>query len=273
MCSPQAMEKVATAMTRRSALGAGLAGIAVAAGAAAPGLARADRRTVRFREIVDLTHTAFPTFPNFFGLTMTVTPILTVEENGVFVNRLELPEHFGTHWDSPAHFVAGAPTAEQIPAERLIAPLAVIDISERAAKDPDAVVRPDDIRRWERRHGRLRRGSFLAMYSGWEARLPTDAFLNPDASGTYHFPGWGVEAAQFLLAERDFVGLGVDTHGIDPGHDSTFPVHIETFSAGKHGLENIAQLANVHPARTTIIIGAPKHSGGSGGPARLFAVA
>jgi kynurenine formamidase len=270
MCSTQAMEKVATEMTRRGALGAGLAGIAVAA---APALARAEQHTVRFRKIVDLTHTAFPTFPNFFGLTMEIEPILTVEENGVFVNRLTLPEHFGTHWDAPAHFVAGAATAEEIPAERLIAPLAVIDISARAARDPDAVVRPDDIRRWERRHGRLRRGSFLAMYSGWEARLPTDAFLNADASGTFHFPGWGLEAAQFLLAERDFVGLGVDTHGIDPGRDATFPVHIETFSAGKHGLENIAQLANVHPARTTIVIGAPKHRGGSGGPARLFAVA
>jgi hypothetical protein len=108
MCSPQAMEKVASAMTRRGVLGAGLAGLAVAAGA--PGIARAaEQRTVKFREIADLTHTAFPTFPNFFGLSMEITPILTVEENGVFVNRIELPEHFGTHWDAPAHFVAGAP--------------------------------------------------------------------------------------------------------------------------------------------------------------------
>ena len=270
MCSPQVMEKV---VTRRGVLGAGLAGIAVAASAAVPGVARAEHRTVRFHEIVDLTHTAFPTFPNFFGFSMEVEPIYTIEEHGVFANRLHVFEHFGTHWDSPAHFVAGAPTNEQIPAEQLIAPLAVIDISERAAKDPDAVVLPDDILRWERRHGRLLPGSFLAMYSGWEARLPTDKFLNPDASGTYHFPGWGLEAAQFLLEERDFVGLGVDTHGIDPGRDATFPVHIQTFSAGKHGVENIARLARVHPARMTIIIGAPKHRGGSGGPARLFAVA
>jgi kynurenine formamidase len=264
------MQKVATAMTRRNVLGAGLA---AAASVAAPGIARAaEQRTVHFHEIVDLTHTAFPTFPNFFKLSMEVTPIFSVEENGVYVNRLTLPEHFGTHWDAPAHFVAGAPTAEQVPAERLIAPLAVIDISERAGGDPDSVVVPDDILRWESRHGRLRRGSFLAMHSGWDARLPGDEFLN-EIDGVYHFPGWGLEAAQFLLEEREFVGLGVDTHGIDPGHDSTFPVHIATFSEGKHGLENIANLGNVHPARMTIIIGAPKHRSGSGGPARLFAVA
>jgi kynurenine formamidase len=270
MCSPQVMERVATEMTRRGVLGAGLA---AAAAVAAPRWARAaEHRTVRFREIVDLTHTAFPEFPNFFKLSMEVTPLFTVEEHGVYVNRLTLPEHFGTHWDAPAHFVAGAETAEQIPADRLIAPLAVIDISERAARDPDAVVVPDDIIRWERRHGRLRRGSFLAMYSGWESRLPGPEFLN-EQGGTYHFPGWGLDAAEFLLHERDFVGLGVDTHGIDPGHDASFPVHIATFSRGKHGLENIAQLGNVRPDGMTIIIGAPKHRSGSGGPARLFAVA
>jgi kynurenine formamidase len=269
MCRPPATEKL---VTRRDVLGASLAGVAAAATVGVPGIARAEHRTVRFHEIVDLTHTAFPTFPNFFGFTMEVEPVYNLEDHGVFANNLHVFEHFGTHWDSPAHFVAGAPTNEQVPAEQLIAPLAVIDISERAARDPDAVVLPDDILRWERRHGQLPRGSFLAMYSGWETRLPTDAFLN-ERNGTFHFPGWGLEVAQFLLEERDFVGLGVDTHGIDPGHDSTFPVHIETFRHGKHGVENIANLATVHPARMTVIIGAPKHRGGSGGPARLFAVA
>lgn len=43
----------------------------------------------------------------------------------------------------------------------------------------------------------------------------------------------------------------MDTHGIDSGYDSSLPVHIETFSQGKHGLENIAHLASVHPAKMT----------------------
>jgi hypothetical protein len=67
MCSPEAMEKVAIAMTRRGVLGAGLAGAAVAAGAAAPGIAPAEHHTVRFGKIVDLTHTAFPTSPTASG--------------------------------------------------------------------------------------------------------------------------------------------------------------------------------------------------------------
>lgn len=285
MCPPHAIEKV---VSRRGVLGASLAGIAVAAtaavpgaaaaSAAVPGAARAEQaparfRPARFRQVVDLTHTAFPGFPNFFGLSMEVEPVFNIEQHGVFANTLHVFEHFGTHWDSPAHFVEGAPTNEEVPAEQLVAPLAVIDISKRAAKDPDAVVVPDDILRWERRHGTLPPGSFLAMFSGWETRLPTDRFLNPDRDNVFHFPGWSLEAAQFLLEERDFVGLGVDTHGIDPGQDATFPVHIAAFSEGKHGVENIANLGTVHPARMTIFIGAPKHVGGSGGPARVIAVA
>lgn len=99
--------------------------------------------------------------------------------------------------------------------------------------------------------------------------------LNADPeTATLQLPGWGLEAAHSRLEKRNFVGLGiVDTHGIDPGQDSTFPVHIATFSEGKHGMENIASLASVHPARMTVFIGAPKHEGGPGEPARVLAVA
>ncbi|HEU4541293.1 MAG TPA: cyclase family protein [Jiangellaceae bacterium] len=276
MCLPHVMEPhaIEKVTSRRAVLGAGLAGTAaLAANAAMPGIARAEQWTVPSgRKVVDLTHTAFPTFPNFFGFAMEIEPVYNIAEHGVYANLLHVFEHFGTHWDSPAHFVDGAPTNEQVPAEHLVAPLAVIDISERAAKDPDAVVLPDDILRWERNYDRLPSGSFLAMYSGWEKRLPTDEFLNADENNVFHFPGWSLEAAEFLLEERDFVGLGVDTHGIDPGHDATFPVHIATFSEGKHGLENVANLGDVHPARMTVFVGAPKHQGGSGGPARVLAV-
>lgn len=276
MCVPHVMQPHAAqkVTSRRAVIGVGLAGAAaVAASAAMPGIARAEQPTVSpYRKVVDLTHTAFPTFPNFFGFEMEIEPVYNIAEHGVYANLLHVFEHFGTHWDSPAHFVAGAPANEEVPAEHLVAPLAVIDISERAAKDPDAVVLPDDILRWERNHGQLQPGSFLAMYSGWERFLPTDKFLNADEDGVFHFPGWGLEVAEFLLEERDFVGLGVDTHGIDPGHDATFPVHIATFSEGKHGLENVANLGSVHPARMTVFIGAPKHAGGSGGPARVLAV-
>ena len=51
-----------------------------------------------------------------------------------------------------------------------------------------------------------------------------------------------------------------------------FAAHLTFLPAGKYGLELMANLDDVPPAGATLIVGAPKHQGGSGGPARVFAV-
>ena len=72
-----------------------------------------------------------------------------------------------------------------------MAPIAVIDISERAAHQPDTVVTMDDLRHYERGYGKIKHGSLVAMNSGWDARAGSEAaYRNADASGTMHFPGW-----------------------------------------------------------------------------------
>ena len=52
--------------------------------------------------------------------------------------RFASPEHLGTHLDAPIHFAPDGWTSDQIPIQHLIAPAVVVDISERAAADPDA---------------------------------------------------------------------------------------------------------------------------------------
>ena len=72
-----------------------------------------------------------------------------------------------------------------------MAPIAVIDISERAAHQPDTVVTMDDLRHYERGDGKIKHGSLVAMNSGGDARAGSEAaYRNADASGTMHFPGW-----------------------------------------------------------------------------------
>lgn len=199
--------------------------------------------------------------------------MFSLEEDGFNANNLSFNEHTGTHLDAPFHFDADGETAEEIEVERLIAPLAVLDISDRAARDADATVTVDDIRAWEKRHGRLPGGAFVAAYSGWEERISDPvAFLNADSSETLHFPGFGVEAAEFLVDERDVVGAGVDTASLDPGNTQDFGAHLALLGAGKYGLENLANLREVRPSGATIIVGGPKHEGATGGPARVFAV-
>ena len=97
--------------------------------------------------------------------------------------------------------------------------------------------------------------------------------MNADAKGTSHTPGFGGEAAKFLVEERAVVGVGVDTLSLDLGTATSPVAHLSVLGAGRYGVEVIANLATVPPSGAMVIVGAPKHVGGSGGPVRLFAVA
>ncbi|MGH7719704.1 MAG: cyclase family protein [Gemmatimonadaceae bacterium] len=226
--------------------------------------------------VVDLTHTLTPEFPYILipGVTFPfkLTPIATLEEHGVAANRWEIHEHLGTQIDAPSHFIAGGLTLDQVPARSFIAPLAVIDISDRAMANADAVVTVADIRAWEAAHGPLPAGAAVFMYSGWESRVgdPT-AFLNTDSSGTWHFPGFSEQAAAFLLTERDVVGIGVDVISIDPGRDKSYATHRTWLAANKWAVECVANLAQVPPSGATAFIGATKVGGATGGPVRIIA--
>lgn len=222
--------------------------------------------------IVDMTHVMSPTFPVWPGNEpFAMETLSTVVPDGFYTNKLSYYEHTCTHLDAPAHFVDGAPTADLLPVENFVAPLAVIDISARATDDPDTGVTPDDIAAWEAANGPLPAGAFVAMYSGWEARLVDPAsFINQDADGVQHYPGFTPEAATFLLDERDIVGIGVDTLSQDPGNSTDFGTHIAILSAGRYGIEGMASLGLVPPAGGTIVVGAPKHLHASGGPTRAF---
>ena len=291
MCSPQVMERVRAEVSRRQVLGRlGAAGAITALGAVAlspRGAARQDAATPGagavaspapiaaggFTSIVDLSHVHGPEFPMYPGAQqMQMNVLRTIEADGFFKLELILDEHTGTHMDAPLHFDAAGISAEQIPVERLVAPLAVIDIAARAASDPDAQVTPDDVLAWEAANGPLPAGAFVAMNSGWAARVndPT-AYLNQDADGLPHFPGFHLDATALLVGERDIVGIGVDTVSLDFGAATVFDTHLALLTAGKYGLENLAALDQVPAVGATIVVGGPMHQGASGGPTRAFA--
>jgi kynurenine formamidase len=152
-------------------------------------------------------------------------------------------------------------------------PLVVIDVSKRTAANPDTSVTVSDIEAWERQHGRLPAQAAVFMRSGWDARIgDARAFVNADASGTMHFPGFSPEAASFLVRSRDVAGIGVDTLSLDPGPDKTYAAHKAWLASGKWGVELVANLKDVPPSGATVFVGATKVKGATGGPVRLIAV-
>jgi len=276
MCAPCFIEAVRQDLSRRGFLTA--LGGAIAAAAITSETTAAQQKPLRlekgFRDTYDLTHTFSPKIPVFPAFKpVQITPKFSIAKDGFFANQLTFDEHTGTHMDAPAHFVATGTTADRLSIDRFFAPLAVVSIEARAAKDPDATLTVDDLLAWETRHGRLPRGAFVAMYSGWESRIGSaDRFLNKDAKGTMHAPGFSEEAARFLAQERDIVGAGVDTLSLDIAAASKFVAHLAFLGAGKYGVELIANLNAVPPSGATIVVGAPKHEGASGGPCRVYAL-
>lgn len=149
----------------------------------------------------------------------------------------------------------------------------MIGIADRAAKNPDTLVSVDDLLAWEKRYGRLPAGAVVAMHAGWDARADsTDKFLNRDANGVMHTPGFSEQAARFLVEQRDIGGVGVDTISLDAGAAVKFVAHLAILGAGKYGVELMANLGRVPPAGATVFVGAMKHEGATGGPARVIAV-
>jgi kynurenine formamidase len=231
----------------------------------------------RFAHVVDLTHaldenTPYIPVPNI-TFPFKKTPIATVAKNGVAAYRWEIHEHLGTQIDAPNHFFDNGRSLDLLPADSLVVPLVVIDVSARAASNSDTSLTVADIDAWERRHGRIAERAAVMMASGWDARInDAKSFVNADASGVMHFPGFSPEAASFLARSRNVSGIGVDTLSLDPGIDVTYAAHKAWLATGKWGVELVANLRQVPPVGATVFVGATKVKGATGGPVRLIAV-
>lgn len=222
----------------------------------------------------DLSHTMTPDMPVWPGNEpFQAEPVKTFASDGFYGQKISFWEHTGTHLDAPAHFHEGAETAEHLPVEQFFAPIVVVDIAARAAEDPDTALTVDDLLAFEAEYGEIPAGAFVAMYSGWAAKIDdAEVFVNLDADGVQHYPGFHPDAAEFLVSQRDIVGIGVDTLSQDPGNSTDFGTHITILGAGKYGVEGLANLDQVAPAGSSVFIGGPKHLEASGGPARVIAI-
>jgi kynurenine formamidase len=271
MCDACVMQRVARRLGRRGALAAAGAALAAMQLSASPAGAQVLRATSISRAL-DLTHTLRPEFPTFDGTpAIEVAPVKRLASDGYNVNRLSYFEHVGTHFDAPFHFSATGPTVDLIPVESLVCPLVVLDITVRAANDADTQLTPEDLAAHERAHGRILAGACLALCSGWDAHVAGPRFRNADAAGAMRFPGFRPDLVPLLL-ERGVAGVAVDTLSLDHGGSRDFAFHTGWLGAGRWGIECVANLGGLPAVGATIIAGAPKIAGGSGGPGRVIAL-
>jgi kynurenine formamidase len=238
-------------------------------------------------KVVDLTQPLGPETP-VIGLPPIFAPspgfsskvISKYDEKGPawYWSTITLGEHTGTHFDAPIHWITGKDlpdsACDTIPVRRLVGPACVIDVSEDVQHDPDFLLTPERIQRWENEHGRIPRNAWVLLATGWSKRSSARDFLNVGSDGP-HTPGFMASASR-LLVQRDVLGVGVETVGTDAGQagtfDPPFPSHNLMHGAGKFGLASLCNLDQL-PAVGAVVIALPlKIVKGSGSPARVIAL-
>jgi len=254
--------------------------IAIGASACSPtDEAPADTLATLFADgmtVVDLTHAVSADAPYWPGPDRSPFrhDTLSAHADGApSMAAYSAPEHFGTHFDAPVHGGMGLASVDRVPTSELFGPAIVIDVTASAASDEDYAVTADDLRAWESEHGPIPSGAIVLMRSGWAARWEQgDPYYNRGEDGRLHFPGFGEDAARFLVEERDVAGIGVDTGSVDPGNARGFPAHGIVNGSGRYHLENLADLGSLPEAGAYLIVAPIKIEGGSGGQVRVFAV-
>jgi kynurenine formamidase len=251
--------------------------IAVSSSASAQGesaLARA-YKIIASKPFVDLTHSFGPQTPVWSGFGQarfspaadpkTKAPY-TIEKDGFRATFYEMVGQYGTHVDPPAHFAEGGTTMDQIPLKEMILPLIVLDATPYLKGDPNHAYSLKNLRAWEKRHGRVPSGVFVALRTD----MSKDFEANPERFKRTPFPGWSAEVVKFLVERRGIAAIGHESLDADATEKMETEAYILT--SGHYQVEVMANLDKVPATGALIVVSWPKVKEGLGFPARAFAI-
>ncbi|HEY5036643.1 MAG TPA: cyclase family protein [Chthoniobacterales bacterium] len=235
------------------------------------------------KRMVDLTHAFAPGIPHWPGFPNEKRQTIYWYDKkpgmmgaGFFAEVFTHVGQWGTHVDPPAHFQKGGRTVDEITLPEMILPLVVFDVHEEVAKNPDYTLTVARIKKWEAAHGRIPPGAFVAMRTDWSKRWPDAAEMqNKDAKGVAHYPGWSLPVLRFLYEQRKATANGHETTDTDPGLATTkddYTLETYVLTHDHYQIELLANLDQVPEAGAIVFATFPKPKGGSGFPARVFAV-
>ncbi|MFQ6091133.1 MAG: cyclase family protein [bacterium] len=238
---------------------------------------------LKTREFVDLTHTFDPAIPHWPGFPSSKRDTLYWYEEGVgtegsgfFAEYFSHVGQWGTHCDPPNHFIKGKRSIDEISLKEMILPLVVIDVHKEADENRDFVLTAWHIKAWEERNGPIPKGAFVAMRTDWSKRWPDPELMaNKDADGIAHYPGWSLDGLKYLYEVRKITASGHETTDTDPGvSTSAGNYECETYilSQDHYQIELLTNLDKVPERGALAVVTFPKPQGGSGFPARVFAI-
>ena len=241
------------------------------------------QQTLAGKRFVDLTHAFAPGIPRWPGFPDEARKTIYWYDKrpdtmgaGFFSELYTLVGQWGTHVDPPAHFIKGKRTVDQIACTEMILPLVIIDVHGECEQNADYTLTVDRVKKWERDHGDIPHGAFVAMRTDWSKRWPDAAKMeNKDSAGVAHYPGWSLPALKYLYEERKVTASGHETTDTDPGVATTkedYSLERYVLSTDHYQIELLTNLDQVPEAGALVVASFPKPKDGSGFPARVFAI-
>ena len=177
--------------------------------------------------IIDLTHTITPdtfVYPGTPAPAFSSTRTLT--RDGARETLLQMGSHTGTHMDAPRHILPDGSGLDQLPVSQFCGRAVVLDVSDL---EPGSVITADFLRA---QNGTLRSADYALIYTGWEKKWGTEAFLGEP------FPILDEESARYLVC-CGLKGVGTDAISVDPVGTENFPAHHVLLGGGLVIVENL----------------------------------
>lgn len=198
-------------------------------------------------KIIDLTHRIEEDMPVFPG---TEKPIL---KEVIIVDKFEFREkkltmfsHTGTHMDAPYHLLKEGETLDQIPAQRFVGSITLIDLSEHVKdyKNKSSYQVPVELLKTYKES--LVQSEFLLLKTDWNEKWGTKDYFES-------FPAITKEAAQFLV-KCGIKGYGVDAISVDLMETNSYEVHNCLLGSGLILIENLTNLDKIKTGDTLIVL-------------------
>jgi kynurenine formamidase len=169
------------------------------------------------------------------------------------------PAESRTRIIAPGAVIPGTWAAGQIPPERLVAPLVVMDLNP--ALEGTSEISLDDISLWESRHGMIPQGAVVAL-----RRLDTSD--DTSANGVAPLP-IARDAAKFLIDARYTIGFAVETP-VDVTSDRVLAQQLAL--RGNYVVESAARFDALPPTGSLVIVAPAKNKKAGEVPVRILAM-
>lgn len=176
------------------------------------------------------------------------------------VTEINMVAHVGTHLDAPCHFVIDAPSAEQVPLERLCGRGVVVRIDV----EPLAEIMVEHLKNAP---PGIQRGDIVIISTGWAKHINTPLYEDHPALST--------DAAEWLvgmdvkLVAVDFSTPDLTVHKRPP--DFTWPVHQILLANGVLIAEHMTNLDSLENSAVEAMFLGLNIRGSDGMPARIAA--